>query len=204
LLLSVLIAAALSGVALATIVLPAEYAIDPTGIGEQLGLKKMGQASAQIKLADNLSGNENIGKDAAKVSSENTSKLKPLPLPNPLVHQSQPTAAQSETLTIKLPAFAQTEVKAVMQSGKMMLYSWKVDRGQIYEDFHAHSPEWENKSAFVRYEDKNDSSGANGSLVAPFSGEHGWYWLNTNKFPVVITLTIQGYYDKIIDYGLSR
>jgi hypothetical protein len=29
-----------------------------------------------------------------------------------------------------------------------------------------------------------------------------WYWLNYNDFPVVITLTITGYFDDIVDYGI--
>jgi hypothetical protein len=37
--------------------------------------------------------------------------------------------------------------------------------------------------------------------VAPFAGEHGWFWQNYNEFPVVITLTFSGYYDSTVDYG---
>ena len=55
---------------------------------------------------------------------------------------------------------------------------------------------------WVRYEEHQEGSGNDGSLVAPFAGEHGWYWLNYNEFPVVVTLTINGYFDEIIDYGI--
>jgi len=41
-----------------------------------------------------------------------------------------------------------------------------------------------------------------GSLVAPFGGEHGWYWVNFNEFPVVVSLSVTGYYEDIIDYGI--
>jgi len=44
---STLLAAAIAAVLLATVVLPAEYGIDPTGIGQLLGLKQMGE----LKLA---------------------------------------------------------------------------------------------------------------------------------------------------------
>jgi hypothetical protein len=37
--------------------------------------------------------------------------------------------------------------------------------------------------------------------VAPFSGEHGWYWVNLNDHPVTITLTVTGYFDDMIDYS---
>ena len=39
-------------------------------------------------------------------------------------------------------------------------------------------------------------------VVAPFSGEHGWYWLNISEKPVTIKLTVTGYYDKMVDYGV--
>lgn len=203
LLLTMLIAMVMAGIVLVAVVLPAEFAIDPTGIGSRLGLTKMSQPS-QIELTDTLGGNEKIAASAKLPPSEVKGAPKPLPLPNPAVHQSQPAPAHTQTVTVTLSPFEQTEIKAVLDGGKMMLYSWKVDGGKIYEDFHGHDPAWVNKNAFVRYEEKNDSVGANGSLVAPFTGEHGWYWLNVGKKPVTITLTVQGYYDRIVDYGVSR
>ena len=68
-------------------------------------------------------------------------------------------------------------------------------------DFHGHDPE-AGDEYWVRYKEQNEGAGNSGSLVAPFTGEHGWYWLNYNDFPVVITLTVAGYFDDIIDYGV--
>ncbi len=197
---SVLIAVLLAGVALLLFVLPAEYGIDPTGLGQRLGLTQMSKGSAaKITLTDNLGGNENVATAQIPDVGE------PLPLPNPAVHQSQAEVPKSETVTINLPAFGETEVKTVLAANKVVLYSWQVDKGLVYVDYHGHSPDWENKSAFVRYQEAKDgSSGANGSLVAPFAGEHGWYWVNLNDFPVVITLSVSGYYDAIKNYGLQQ
>lgn len=89
----------------------------------------------------------------------------------------------------------------MLQTGKMILYSWKVARGGVYTDFHGHDPEWGNKEAFVRYEEHQETNGGNGSLVTPFKGEHGWYWISFNPYPVTITLTLRGYFDKIKRYG---
>jgi hypothetical protein len=89
----------------------------------------------------------------------------------------------------------------VMQSSKMIEYSWRVDRGSVYTDFHGHDPAAGNEY-FVRYKEQQEGAGNNGSLVAPFAGEHGWYWLNYNDFPVVVTLTISGYFDDVVDYGI--
>ncbi len=200
LLYSVVVALVLAAVVLIAVVLPAEYAIDYTGVGRMLGLTPMSQIAPtrKIVLDDVLVGNDALM--ASKVADVGV----PLTLPNPAVHQAQSQPAKSETLTISLPADAETEIKAVLPKGKVILYSWKVDHDAIYVDFHGHDPAWENKSAFVRYQEKDGSAGAQGSLVAPFSGEHGWYLLNTNGFPVVVTLTVSGYYDKLINYGVRQ
>ena len=42
------LAIAAAGAILVAIVLPSEYAIDPTGIGRQLGLTEMGEVKAQL------------------------------------------------------------------------------------------------------------------------------------------------------------
>ena len=73
----------------------------------------------------------------------------------------------------------------------------------MYVDFHGHSPDWVNKEAFVRYlESKEGLKEEHGSLVAPFSGEHGWYWVNLADHSMTITLTVSGYFDDIRDYGV--
>ncbi|MCP6151252.1 hypothetical protein NL425_26250, partial [Klebsiella pneumoniae] len=45
---STLIAIVAAAAILITIVLPAEYAVDPTGIGRMLGLTEMGEIKAQL------------------------------------------------------------------------------------------------------------------------------------------------------------
>lgn len=196
LLLSVIAAMALAGLLLLIVVLPAEYGIDPTGAGRVLGLTQMNEPAAGIQLSDNLAGNENIATVQIPEVGE------PLPLPNPAVHQLQESAPKSETITVTLPVNGETEIKTVLQANKVVLYSWKTDGGLVYVDYHGHSPEWTNKEAFVRYQEAQEGSiGASGSLVAPFAGEHGWYWLNLSDQPVVITLTVTGYYDEIKNYG---
>ena len=66
---------------------------------------------------------------------------------------------------------------------------------------HGHDPA-AGSEFFVRYRERTKRASAHGSLVAPFDGEHGWYWLNYNDFPVTITLTVTGFFDDIIDYGI--
>ncbi len=40
--------------------------------------------------------------------------------------------------------------------------------------------------------------------MAPFAGEHGWYWLNVSETPVKIKLTVTGYQEKLVNYGLLK
>ncbi len=45
---STILAAVTAGILLVTIVMPAEYGIDPTGIGHLIGLKKMGEIRVSL------------------------------------------------------------------------------------------------------------------------------------------------------------
>ena len=70
----------------------------------------------------------------------------------------------------------------------------------MYTDFHGHEPSA--GEAFVRYEEQQSGNEGHGSLVAPFSGEHGWFWLNISEQPVTIKLEFAGYHRQMKDYGL--
>ena len=195
LLTTVLVAAVLAAIVLVAVILPAEYNVDPTGVGRMLGLTSLsepGAATRTLEIRDVSGGNETL------VEIPDTGE--PTPLPNPAVFQQQDTAPETRTLTVQIPAVKGTEVKAVLQEAKAIVFSWKVDGGEtVYCDFHGHNAEL--GPGFVRYREDEEASSGQGSLVAPFEGEHGWYWLNYNTEPVSITLTITGYFDDIVDYG---
>jgi hypothetical protein len=195
LLTSVLIAAVVGALLLIAVILPAEYDVDPLGLGGLLGLSAMNSTPTRIiEITDVIGGNERVTEIEIPDFGD------PVPLPNPAIHQDETMAHQTRTLQIAIGAEAETEIKTILEEGKVILYSWEVDRGDIYSDFHGHSPEF-GTEFWVRYEEHQEGSGNNGSLVAPFSGEHGWYWLNYNEFPVVVTLTVNGYFDDIKDYS---
>jgi hypothetical protein len=196
----VAIALAAALVLLVSFVLPAEYGIDPTGVGRALGLDRLygaGEADAGIKLTDDIGGNEKLDLGAVVAAGE------PLPLPNPAVHQGAVRPPTTREVKVQLPVGGETEVKAVMRANQVLVYSWHTDGDPVYFDFHGHSPDWKNKEAFVRYEESKEGlREAHGSLVAPFAGEHGWYWVNLSDHPVEITLTLHGYFDAVRDYGV--
>jgi hypothetical protein len=179
-------------------ILPAEYGVDPTGIGERLGLMQMNTGPSrtiEVEVVDVLSGNEELANVEIPDFGE------PIPLPNTSIHQLGQGSPRTDTLEITIDAESETEVKTLLGQSQVITYSWKTDQGTIYADFHGHDPELGN-DFWVRYlEDQEGSTGHSGSLVAPFAGEHGWYWLNYNEFPVTVTLTITGFHDDIIDYS---
>lgn len=192
---SVLAALAGAALVLVTIVLPAEYGIDPTGAGRALGLTALNAPASTLEIQDVIGGNENYRKVSVPSFGQ------PVPLPNPAVAQIKPTAARTDTFTVHLEPGQQTEIKAVLDTAQVILYSWKAEGGPVYTDFHGHEPDT-GDDAFVRYEEQQSGTEGHGSLVAPFSGEHGWFWLNIGEQPVTITLTFTGYHKDVRNYGL--
>jgi hypothetical protein len=191
---SVLAAVVVAAIVLVAVVLPAEYSIDPTGIGKALGLTEMNAPARTLQVKDVIGGNEKYRE--VKIPDPG----KPTPLPNPAVAQIKTAAPRTETKTIKLEPGQQTEIKAVLDAAQVIVYSWKAEGGDVYTDFHGHEPNA--GEGFVRYEEQQSGREGHGSLVAPFSGEHGWFWLNISEQPVTITLTFTGYPREMKDYGL--
>lgn len=192
-----LVAAAVLFVA---VVLPAEFGRDPTRIGHLLGLDALhARAGAtggpsKVRLTEVIGGNEKVWEADPGDGRE------PVPLPNPAVSQLETVAPRTETLTVKLDRDGKTEIKAKLQKAKMILYTWEVEGGEVYVDFHGHDPSMGDKF-WVRYSEQDGVTGASGSLVAPFTGEHGWFWLNVSEVPVTIKLTVTGYFDEMVNYG---
>lgn len=195
---SMLVAAAVAAVALVAFILPAEFGVDPTGIGRVLGLTQIsGGATETFEITDVIGGNERVREVEVPDFGD------PVPLPNPAVYQTSETPPETRTMQVEIPPEGETEIKTVLEESKVIEFSWEVDRGSVYSDFHGHTPE-AGPNFFVRYREHQRGTTDHGSLVAPFGGEHGWYWLNYNDHPVTITLTVTGFYEDIIDYGIFR
>ncbi len=79
-----------------------------------------------------------------------------------------------------------------------MLYSWTVNGGPVYVEFHGEPTAGKWPEGFYQSYEKGDGvSAGHGSLTAPFTGNHGWYWLNLSDKPATITLQVSGYYSSI-------
>jgi hypothetical protein len=148
-----------------------------------------------IELTDTIGGNETLREVEIPDFGD------PVPLPNPDVYQPADMPPQTRTITVEIDAGRETEVKAVLQQNQAITFSWETDGGLVYSDFHGHTPEF-GEDFWVRYqEDQRGAESGSGSLVAPFAGEHGWYWVNLEENPITVTLTVTGYFDDMIDYS---
>ena len=192
------VALAVALIVLVVVIWPAEYGRDPTGIGGLLGINGMssGEGSTQtIELVDIVGGNEVLREVEIPDFGE------PTPLPNPNVFQAADSPPETIRLSLDLPSGAETEVKMVMTEGKVAVYDWQVEGGIVYSQFHGHTPEFGDEFWVEYKEDQQGAASGQGSLVAPFSGEHGWYWVNLEDDTVTITVTVTGYVDDLVDYS---
>ena len=175
-------------------ILPAEFGIDPTGLGKKLGILNF--SSTELKVEINKAS---LTKRYPEFTPQSEfDYFEPENLDEPYT-KSQKKPLQSKSLLIKLEEFEQVEVKAIMDQGDSIVYSWELIKGEnIYSDFHADPYEVKNfpESFYIRYKE-SESKKSMGSLIAPFKGNHGWHWLNIEEKPVEIRLEVHGYFESL-------
>ncbi len=177
------------------VVLPAEYGIDPTGLGEKIGVTRIAAATAPSVDA---TPRRIEGVFPPIPAADSFDFFEPEVLGDPY-SRSQDAPFRSDRLVIPLDVGEQVEVKTTMKQGNALVYRWALLEGKtIYTDFHAdpHAVDLYPDQYWIRYAESESDAGA-GSLVAPFDGNHGWYWLNIEEQPVRIELEIHGFYDTI-------
>ena len=106
-----------------------------------------------------------------------------------------------ETTLVEIPGDGSVEYKALMEQGDSLSFTWSVDGGEAYYDMHAHDEAF-GEEFFTRYEE-GEGTGAAGTIIAPYSGQHGWFWLNLEADPITITLETAGFYERIIKIDLE-
>ena len=85
------------------------------------------------------------------------------------------------------------EYKYRLEKGEALLYVWSAT-APVDFDFHA-EPDSGPKGYAQTYEKASAARQASGTMTAPFSGIHGWYWLNTTDQEATITLRSAGFYN---------
>jgi hypothetical protein len=194
---STAIAAATAAVLLVTVVMPAEYGIDPTGIGNIIGLKKMGEI--RVSLAQEESEQQASAKPAQPGASAPASNASIRQGEATAVAAPAPTQLAAGTLShetkVTLAPNEGKEVKLDMSKGNKVQYTWASSGGKVNYDVHADSKKL--KIDYHKYS-KGAEQTKTGELVAAFDGSHGWFWRNRTASPVTITLKTKGEYTEII------
>ncbi len=192
---AVLVAAAL----LITAVLPAEYGIDPTGIGRVLGLTKMGE----IKTALSMEAIADKPAPAAPKSQATLPATSPAapPVATPAAvapdHPVKATAAgQQHTMTIRLKPGQGAEIKLTMRKDATVRYEWTTAGGPVNYDTHG-DPVNAPKEFYHGYGKGRNTASDTGTLRAAFDGTHGWFWRNRTNAEVTVTLKTEGDYQQI-------
>ena len=182
---STVIAAVVAAVLLVTVVMPSEYGIDPTGIGNVLGLKRMGEIKASLAEESALDAAKDISKTKATVQIDeiqaNTSEM----------------STQNHEMTFTLDPDEGTELKLTMVRGAKVNYVWETNGGKANFDVHADSTAL-NIDYHPYY--KGSDTKKEGVLTAAFNGSHGWFWRNRTKEPLTITIKTNGEYNEIKRY----
>ena len=157
-------------IVLVAFVMPAEYGIDPLGVGRALGLTAISSpALAPIPPPQ--------GEALAPVA------LGPMAL--------YPGEYKFDAREIVLGPYEYVEFKYHLAQGAAMLFSWRAD-GDVMHDFHG-DPDGGSADAAQSF-DAAPRRQADGSFTAPFSGIHGWYWENPGGEVVTVRLHTAGFY----------
>lgn len=161
-------AAAVATVLSVTVVLPAEFGRDPTGVGAMLGLKGLGAGAETLAT----------GSTARFYEVAYRTDVVEIPL--------FPKDGGGPS---------QLEYKVRMKTGETLIYSWEAEGAEdLFFDMHS---ETDGENVRVVEFKQATGARSDGSLVAPIDGVHGWYWQNRSTKPIVIRLRTAGFYELI-------
>ena len=179
-------AIAISAVMLVTAVLPAEYGIDWTGVGRVLGLTSMGERKMAAAGARGDAKAATAAEPAATVVRDRPTEQYATLSKRPL---------RVDEIDVRLAPKGQVEYKTDLAEGEFLLFTWNSGGANVKFDFHG-EPAAGPDGAFLSFQ-KGIASQSGGSLKAPFTGTHGWYWKNPTDSNVTIKLRVSGFYSQI-------
>ena len=180
-----LTALGVAGALLVAVVLPAEYAIDPTGAGRALGLTQMGEVKQQLA--------QEAAADDARTAVVANATAPATATPTSAAPPAGVAGVRSDITSLTLDPGQGAEIKATMAKGQQLTYDWSVSGGAVNYDTHADAPGID----YHGYDKGQNSAGERGQLVTPFDGKHGWFWRNRGAAPVTVTLRTKGTYTEI-------
>ena len=171
-----------------TVYLPAEYAIDPTGVGRVLGLTEIGEI--KVQLAEEAEADRLL--DEQRTLDQSSSLLDSVF--GLFVGAAHAQEAWQDEVTFVLEPGDTAEIKMTMEAGATVTYAWTATGGRVNFDLHAHSG-----GQSVDYERGAGQTEGVGTIEAPFAGDHGWFWRNRDSTPITMTIQLRGEYSDIVE-----
>lgn len=190
---STIIAAIAAAVILVTVILPAEYGIDPTRIGKMLGLASMGEIKTQLAEEAEIDRLKELRQQKLTDDKDQSSLMENMF--GLLVSTGHAQAAKpvwTDKVSVTLTPGKGTEIKLVMKKDAVAVFAWTVDRGVVNYDLHG-----DGGGQSISYKRGRAVPGHEGSLKAKFTGNHGWFWRNRGKQDVTVTLNVRGAYSEV-------
>ncbi len=207
---STIIAAIVALALLATVVMPAEYALDPTGAGRLLGLTEMGEIKEQLaeeaaadEAAQMVAVQSSVDQRAPEIKEPVVAEAVEEPAPSPEAELSiaEPGPAaesaiaepqwQDEVRVVLTPGEG-TEFKLTMEEGATARFSWVSEGGPINFDTHG-----DGGGQSISYEKGRGTPEDEGELQAAFTGNHGWFFRNRNDNSITLVLRTGGDYGQL-------
>lgn len=180
---STIIAAVSALLILVTVVMPAEYGIDPVGIGNLLGLKKMGEIKVSLarEAAEQAAPTASAGQPAAEMRMAVAAQ--------PEKPKAAAGKVRTDELRVTLVPNQGVEVKVELAKGRRAKYNWVSSGGRANYDVHGDS-----KELGIKYHgySKGSEHKQEGVLTAAFDGNHGWFWRNRTGSAITVTLKVSG------------
>lgn len=196
---STIIAILTAIIVLVAVVLPAEHAVDPTGIGRVLKLTDMGQIKRQLAREAEADRQRATSEEPQKKSDVRTLNLEFL-LASLLIgnaYAAGPVIAQAQSRTdetvVKLKPGEGQEFKMTMRQGGRVEYSWMASGGVNY-DFHGAPP---SNGKEMSYKSGRSVTSDKGDFTAKLEGKYGWFFRNRTDSDVTIVLKTSGEYSGI-------
>jgi len=200
---STFIAAASAAVLLITVVLPAEYGIDPTRVGRVIGLTEMGELKTQLAeeaeadrqmapIVEEQSSllNDVLGLFVGAAHAQETMDTEA----SAKAEATEAADAWRDEITFTLAPGDTAEWKLVMDESQIAEYVMTIEGGRVNFDLHGHGG-----GQSITYEKGRGSTGAEGTIPAEFDGEHGWFWRNRDNQDATVTLQLRGEYAEFKD-----
>ncbi len=141
------------------------------------------------------------GSAAAQAPDDGRPDPSPIPKAAPGVAHAYPAPFRTDSFAFPLSRSgeegSEVEYLVRMKAGATLVYGWTVEGlprgGDFYADFHGAASR-DGPGEVVSYREGGEAA-ANGALVAPFEGAHGWLFKNDSPRPVTVRLTIAGFYE---------